>query len=246
MAKMRQTALSARYAALHKKCLQILSRFYIVHCNIEIDEGVELTMATTSKPAAAAKKASPAKKTAAKTAQKKKATNKAALGNGAASKGTIMTNAAEKAQENMKKTAEAATERAKEMFGDINERAKTAVEKGTEVAREIGEFNKGNVEAMVASARIAAEGTGEIAREAAEFGRQRFETLTGTLKQVAAVKSPTEFFQIQNDYAKNAFESMVQEGSKMSEAWLKLAGEVAEPISNRFAVAADKVKKAAA
>ena len=157
-----------------------------------------------------------------------------------------MTNAAEKAQDTVKKTAEAATERAKEMFGDINERAKTAMEKGTEVAREIGEFSKGNVEAVVASARIAAEGTGEIAREAAEFGRQRFETMTGTIKQAASVKSPTEFFQLQNDYAKGAFESMVQEGSKLSEAWLKLAGEVAEPISNRFAVAADKVKQAAA
>ncbi|MGJ8537211.1 MAG: phasin family protein [Parasphingopyxis sp.] len=243
---MRRIALFARYAAVHKKCLQIWIVSYIVHCNIEIDEGVELTMATTTKTAAAAKKATPAKKTAAKTAQKKTVTKKAAVKSAATSKGTIMTNAAEKAQDSVKKTAEAATERAKEMFGDINERAKTAVEKGTEVAREIGEFNKGNVEALVASARIAAEGTGEIAREAAEFGRQRFETMTGTIKQVAAVKSPTEFFQIQNDYAKSAFESMVQEGSKMSEAWLKLAGEVAEPISNRFAVAADKVKKAAA
>ncbi|WP_245953858.1 phasin family protein [Parasphingopyxis lamellibrachiae] len=243
---MRWIALPTRYAAAHKKCLQISILSYIVRCNIEINEGVELTMATTTKTAAAAKKATPAKKTAAKTAQKKTVTKKAAVKSAATSKGTIMTNAAEKAQDSVKKTAEAATERAKEMFGDINERAKTAVEKGTEVAREIGEFNKGNVEAMVTSARIAAEGTGEIAREAAEFGRQRFETMTGTIKQVAAVKSPTEFFQIQNDYAKSAFESMVQEGSKMSEAWLKLAGEVAEPISNRFAVAADKVKKAAA
>lgn len=157
-----------------------------------------------------------------------------------------MTNATEKAQETARKTAETATERGKEMFSDINERAKTAMEKTSEFARELGEFNKGNVEAMVSSARIAAEGTGELAREAAELGRLRFETMTGTIKEVVAAKSPTEVFQIQGDYAKNAFETMVQEGSKMSEAWLKLAGDVTEPISSRFAVAADKVKQATA
>jgi phasin family protein len=240
------------YAAVHKKRLQFRIGFYIVHCSIEINgtHGV-IQMTTTTKTTGTAK-ATPAKKTAAKTAPnsntntKKTVTPKAAVKTAAPKKGTIMTNAAEKAQATVKKTTEAATERAKEMFGDINARAKTAMEKGTEVARELGEFNKGNVEAMVASARIAAEGTGAIAREAVELGRQRFETMTGTIKQVAAVKSPTEFFQIQSDYAKSAFESMVQEGSKMSEAWLKLAGEAVEPISNRFAVAADKVKQAAA
>lgn len=157
-----------------------------------------------------------------------------------------MATAAEKTTETVKKTAEAATARAKEMFGDMNEKAKAAMEKGGVMFQEFGELSKGNLEAMVSSAKIAAEGAGELAREAAEYGRKRFETASNTFKDVAAAKSPTEVFQIQSEYAKGAFDSMVEESSKMSEAVLKLAGDVFEPISSRYAVAAEKVKSLAA
>lgn len=142
--------------------------------------------------------------------------------------------------------AKAATERAQEMFGDVNERTQAAMEKSGELAREWGEFGKGNMEALVASARIAAEGTGEIAREASEFGRARFEAASATLKDIASAKSPTEAFQLQSEFAKSAFDSMIEESSKLSEAWLKLAGDVFEPLSSRYAVAADKLKEATA
>lgn len=180
------------------------------------------------------------------TDRQKKSTRQAPA-KAAAAKGTKkMATTAEKTAETVKKTTEEATERAKALFGDMNERAKAAMEKGTEMAREMGEFNKGNVEAIVASAKIAAEGTGELAREAGEYGRQRFETATSIMKDIAGAKSPTEVFQIQSEFAKGAFDAMVEEGSKMSEAWLKLAGDAFEPISNRYAIAAEKMKAMAA
>ena len=52
-------------------------------------------------------------------------------------------------------------------------------------------------------------------------------------------------FKLQSDYVRSAFDSIVAETSKNTEAMLKLAGEVAQPISNRVAVAAEKVKIAA-
>lgn len=151
-----------------------------------------------------------------------------------------------KTADKISEQAEAATERAQEMFGEANERAQAAMEKSGVLAREWGEFGKGNMEAFVASARIAAEGTGEIAREAADFGRGRFEAASSTFKEIASAKSPSEAFQVQSEFAKTAFDAMVQESSKMSEAWLKLAGDVFEPISSRYAVAADKIKEATA
>jgi len=45
---------------------------------------------------------------------------------------------------------------------------------------------------------------------------------------------------------KSSFESAVAESTKVTEAWLKLAGEIAQPLSNRFAVAVEKVKATAA
>lgn len=146
----------------------------------------------------------------------------------------------------IKKNADAATERAQAAFGEMSERSKVAMDKGNRMMEEMTEFTKGNVEAIVASSRVAAKGAEQLTREAAEFGRKRVETATATMKSFASAKSPTEVFQLQSDYARGAFDAMVAESSKMSEAWLKVASEAFEPITNRYAVAADKAREIAA
>ena len=143
-------------------------------------------------------------------------------------------------------TTYAAADKLQSVFGDVNERAKTAVEKSSKMAEELTELTKGNVEAFVASGRVAAKGAESMTQEAAEFGKKSFESATGAFKSFAAVKSPTELFQLQSDYAKTSFDSMVAEASKLSESMLKLMGEIAQPLSSRYAVAAEKIKSATA
>lgn len=150
-----------------------------------------------------------------------------------------------KVTETVKKVATDATKQAEAVFADFNARAKTAVEKGQKIAEELTEFNKGNVEAIVASAKVAAKGFETLGQDAAEFGRKQFESTQSAFKSFAAVKSPTELFKLQSDYAKSAFDTLVAETSKNTEAYLKLAGEMFQPLSNRFAVAAEKIKTAA-
>ena len=130
-------------------------------------------------------------------------------------------------------------------FADINERAKAAVEKNTKLVEEMNDFAKGNVEAIVESSKITAKGFETLGQEAADYSRKSFETATAALKSLAAVKSPTDFFKLQGDFVRQSFDSVVAEASKSTEAVLKLAGEAAQPISNRWAVAADKIKTAA-
>jgi phasin family protein len=65
------------------------------------------------------------------------------------------------------------------------------------------------------------------------------------VKAFAGAKSPTDFFKLQSDYVRSAFDALVAETSKNAEAVLKLAGEVAQPLSSRAAVAAEKIKVAA-
>jgi len=132
--------------------------------------------------------------------------------------------------------------RATAMIGDMNTRAKDAVTKGSKAIEEIVEFSKGNLEAMMTSGRVAAKGAEEIAKYSTEYGRATIERANAAAKQFAAVKSPTEFFQLQGDIAKQTLDALVAEGSKFTENYLKLIGEMAQPISNRVAVAADKVK----
>ena len=56
-----------------------------------------------------------------------------------------------------KNIAADATNRAQAMWGDMSTRTKQAVEKSTKLFEEMNDFNKGNIEAVVESSRVAAK-----------------------------------------------------------------------------------------
>ena len=139
-----------------------------------------------------------------------------------------------------------AAEQFKTVFGDVNERAKAAAERSAKIVEELADLTRGNVEAFVASSKIAAKGVEAMSQDAAEYSRKSFEEASATLKGFAEVKSATDFFKLQGDYARAAFDNAVAESARLSETVLKLAGEVAEPITSRYTVAAERVKTLAA
>jgi phasin family protein len=159
-------------------------------------------------------------------------------------------NTTDKVQEGTQKMTNEATQFAAEglqaVFGDVNERARDAMERSARFAEELTELTRGNVEALVASSKVAAKGVEKLSQEAAEFGRKSFEGASAAMKSFTEVKSPTDLFRLQSEYAKNSFEIVVAETSKFSEIAIKLAGDVAEPIASRYSVAADRVKNVAA
>jgi len=143
-------------------------------------------------------------------------------------------------------TTKKVNERTQALFGDMNGRAKEGVERSTKIVGEMTDLTRGNVEAIVASSKVAARGIETLSQEVAEYGRRSFEEASAAVKNIAEVRSATDFFRLQSDYARTAFDSMIAESSKMSEAMMKLAGEVAEPITSRYSVAAERVKNIAA
>ncbi|MDB5713007.1 MAG: phasin family protein [Sphingomonadales bacterium] len=137
-------------------------------------------------------------------------------------------------------------ETAKNFAADATTKVKAAVEKGQKSVGEIVEFSKGNFEAVVASGKVAAKGAEEIAKYATDYGRTSIEKANATAKQLSGVKSPTEFFQLQSEIAKTSLEAFVGEASKFGENYMKLLGEIAQPIQSRYALAVEKVKTAVA
>ena len=138
-----------------------------------------------------------------------------------------------------------AAEKAQAVFGDFSNRFKTAFEKSSKTGEELVDFAKGNVEALIASSKIAAKASESLGQEAAEYGKKHFEAATAAFKSFASVKSPTELFQLQSEFAKASFDSLVAEASRVSESLMKVAGDVAQPLSTRYALAAEKIKTAA-
>ncbi|WP_235522892.1 phasin family protein [Novosphingobium sp. Leaf2] len=124
-------------------------------------------------------------------------------------------------------------------------KAKAVFEKGTSAMGEMNEFTKGNVEAMVESGKIFANGVQGLGSELVAETRTVFETMTNDIKELAAAKSPTDFFKLQSDVARKHFDVAVAHGSKNTEAMLKLFSDTFAPLSGRMSLAVEKARSVA-
>ncbi|MBB4857577.1 phasin family protein [Novosphingobium chloroacetimidivorans] len=130
-------------------------------------------------------------------------------------------------------------------ISDAQAKAQAAFEKSSTVFGEVGEFAKGNVEAVIASGKILAEGVQEIGSTFVAEGRTAFESMTGDIKELAAAKSPTDFLKLQSDMVRKNFDSAVAYSSKNSETFLKLMNDAFAPISGRVSLAVEKARQVA-
>lgn len=147
--------------------------------------------------------------------------------------------------ETTKKYAEQAKEKLGAVIADLGEKAKEAKEKTAAAATELTAITKGNVEAIVESGKVATKGAETFGQSAAEYSRTSFEKASAALKSFAAAKSPTEFLQLHSEFVTSSFDSLAKETAKNSEAMLKLAGDIVQPISNRVSIVTDKFKSLA-
>ena len=145
---------------------------------------------------------------------------------------------------NFNESAETAMTNGKAAMEQVTAKAKDAAEASMKSIEEMTDVAKGNVEALLASARLAAAGFESLAAHISDVSRKSFETTTTAARALTAAKTPTELFQLQSDFAKTQFDSVVSEFSKMTEMMVKLSGEVMEPVQNRAAITNDKIKSA--
>ena len=128
---------------------------------------------------------------------------------------------------------------------EMQAKAQEAYDKGTGMVAEMTELAKGNVEALVESSKIMAAGVQDLGKTYAEEAKSAYELLTADMKEMAAVKSPTELFQLQGKILRRNFDAMVATTSKGSESAMKLANDVFAPLSARVNLAVEKMSKAA-
>ena len=149
----------------------------------------------------------------------------------------MATKTAEKTTDTVKNQAQAAFEQAAG-------RTREAMDRGVKSFDELNEFARGNIEAFVQAGKAAAQGFETLAQGAVEFSKKNLEEGTAAVRTLTAAKTPNEFFTASNDYAKSYFDGVVAEMSRVTETSLKVMGEVFEPLQNRAALAADRIKSA--
>jgi len=139
-----------------------------------------------------------------------------------------------------------AADRFQGLFADAGERSQDIVRKSQKAAEQLAEIAKANVEALTEAGRIAASGARSIGQDALASGREGIEQASAAVKTLAEAKSPTEFFQLQSELARASFDRAVAEGSKLTEQFVKLAGEAVQPLSTRASLNAERINELAA
>lgn len=126
------------------------------------------------------------------------------------------------------------------LFADANERSQELAKRSQKVAEELADLARANVEAVVEASRVAAEGSRSIAQDVVAKSRENVEQAADAIRSLAEAKSPTEYLQLQSEFARASFDRAVAETSKLTESLVKLAGEAFQPISNRASANAER------
>ena len=126
------------------------------------------------------------------------------------------------------------------IFAEANERSQDLVKRSQTVAEELADLARANVEAVVEAGRVATEGARTIGQDVVAKQRDGFEQAADAIRSLAEAKSPTEYLQLQGDFARASFDRAVAESSKLTESLVKLAGEAFQPLSNRASANAER------
>jgi phasin family protein len=128
-------------------------------------------------------------------------------------------------------------------FNDAGERGQQAVKRSQKAIEELAEVSKANVEALVEAGKVAFEGAKSLGQDVVETSREGVEKAADAVRALAEAKSPTEFMQLQTEFARAQFDRFVAESSRLTESFVKLAGEAIQPIQTRATLNAEKINK---
>lgn len=132
------------------------------------------------------------------------------------------------------------------LFTQAAERGDDTVKRSRQAAEQLADLYRGNVEAFIEAGRIAATGAQAISKKFAAKNRDGVEQTANAVRSLAEAKSPTEILQLQAEYARSAFDRFVEDSSALTESVVKLAGEAFQPISSRASTNVEKFNDIAA
>ena len=104
-------------------------------------------------------------------------------------------------------------------------------------------FGKDGFEAYVASSNALTKGFQAIAQETADFSRKSFEKGTAAFEKLTAAKSVEKALEAQQAFAKESYESLVAQMTKMNELYIATAKEAYKPFEASLAAFGVKAPK---
>jgi phasin family protein len=95
---------------------------------------------------------------------------------------------------------------------------------------DLQKYSKGQMETATAAASAMTKGVQQIATEASDFSKKSLETSSAFVEKLLGAKSLDSAVQIQTEYAKSSYETLVAQATKMGELYTSLAKEAFKPV----------------
>ena len=135
-----------------------------------------------------------------------------------------------------------AKKKVEDVTADAQKTMEQGVEKMTKGMETAATFGQENMEAFVASSKIAAKAAESMGAEIAAYSKKAYEDGLAAAKEMTACKSVSELFEKQTAFSKTSIEGFVAEATKLNEMYAAAAKDIFEPLNARVTAAVDSVK----
>ncbi len=115
----------------------------------------------------------------------------------------------------------------------VTTRSRAAMEQSANALDAITDLTRGNIEALIASSRIASAGIQDITRGLVDFTRAQVEQTTGAARDLAQAKTPAEAMEMQRAFAKVQFSTALSEAARLTQAMIATMNEARAPLQAR-------------
>jgi phasin family protein len=147
-----------------------------------------------------------------------------------------------KGAESVEKLADKTLAAADKAAADMKQNMKTGFDKVMSGVDELTALSRENLDAMMESAVIASKAVQELNSEMIELSRTQMDSSIAATKAVLSTRDISEAFDIQQEYARNAFDNYIKEFSRLSDKWLEASKDICEPLTKRVEAVSEKVQ----
>lgn len=98
----------------------------------------------------------------------------------------------------------------------------------------VNQINKEFVDGAMKSAAAWTNGMQAIAAETADYAKASMENGVAAFEKVSTAKSAEKALEVQSDFAKNAFEGMVAQATRVGEIYTDMAKDAFKPFETAF------------
>jgi phasin family protein len=100
---------------------------------------------------------------------------------------------------------------------------------------EFQKFSKEQLDAFTVASTTLSKGLQDIAAESTDYSKKAFAASTAMFEKLLGARSVESAVQIQSEFAKQAYEGLVAQATKVSELYTRVASDALKPVTTAYA-----------